>query len=98
VKPDQTIYRPSGRVVTRRIGTDNLLVPVSGGVAKENAVFPVNETGLFVWERLSGGKTVSDTAQQVTEQFAVDLSVALADCNELLLRLIDEKLLEEVPA
>ena len=96
MKTDQTVYRPAGRVVTRRIGADNLLVPVSGGTAHENAVFPVNDTGLFVWEQLSGGKTIADTAREMTEQFAVELSVALADCNELVRTLMDQKLLEVV--
>lgn len=92
---DQT-YRPAGRVVTRRIGADNLLVPVSGGVARENAVFPINDTGLFIWDRLSAGKTVADTAKELAAHFAVERSQALTDCDELLQRLLDEKLLEEV--
>jgi len=54
----QAKYHPVGRVVTRRIGADQLLVPVSGGAARENVIFPVNETGLFVWERLTAGKAV----------------------------------------
>jgi len=95
---DQKTYRPAGHVVTRRIGEDRLLVPVSGIAAGGNAVFPVNDTGLFVWEHLLGGKTIQDTARNITEVFAIDFDIALADCKEIVRRLLDEKLLEEVSA
>lgn len=82
--------------MTRRIGADNLLVPVSGGSAGENAVFPVNDTGLFVWEQVIDGRTPAEAAHGLTERFTVDLPTALEDCKELVLRLLDQKLLEEV--
>lgn len=82
--------------MTRRIGADNLLVPVSGGSAGDNAIFPVNDTGLFVWQQLTAGRTPAETAHRLTERFAVDLPTALTDCRELVLQLIDQKLLEEV--
>lgn len=91
---DQTVYRPTGRVVTRRIGEDNLLVPVSGGAARENAVFPVNDTGLFVWEQLSGGKTVDQTAREMTRTFEVTVDIALDDCMQIAQELLNNKLLE----
>ncbi len=91
-------YRPAGRIVTRRIGEDHLLVPVSGGVAAQNAVFPLNRTGIFVWERLTGGKTMGETAREMAEVFAVGLDAGLADCESMAQRLVDEKLLEAVPA
>lgn len=94
----KTIYRTSGRVVTRRIGSDNLLVPISGGVACENVVFPLNDTGLFVWERLSAGKTLGQAAQDLADRFDVGIDQGLADCEELLERLLAEHLLEEVEA
>lgn len=91
---DQTVYRPAGRVVTRRIGADNLLVPVSGDVARQNAVFPVNDTGLFIWEQLIAGRTLTETAQRLTEQFSVELSTAVEDCKELVQTLVAQSLLE----
>ena len=90
---DRTVYCPTGRVVTRRIGEDHLLVPVSGGVAGENVVFPLNETGLFVWESVSVGKTVGETAQEMTEAFDVSLDMAQQDCAQMVQALLDQKLL-----
>lgn len=92
----QTIYRMQGRVVLRRIGEDRLLVPVSGGIARENCVFPLNETGEFIWERLSHGRSLAETARELAGAFAVSPEAALADCCEYAGELVAQRLLEEV--
>ena len=88
-------YRSTGRVVVRQIGEDRLLVPISGGTAGENAVFPLNKTGLFIWERFGEGKTVQQAAEDVVDCFDVDEQTALADCSGLLEQLLEQKLVEE---
>jgi hypothetical protein len=88
-------YRPTGRIVVRRIGESCLLVPVSGGVAGENAIFPLNETGVFVWERFAEGKTVDETARELAETFDVDADIARADCGEIAQTFVNQKLLEK---
>ena len=86
----------TGKVVLRRIGADRLLVPVSGGVAQENCVFPLNETGVFMWERLSQGLSLDEAARAVAETFAVTLAAAQADCRDYAAELVAQRLLEEV--
>lgn len=88
-------YRMKGRVVLRRIGEDRLLVPVSGGVARENCVFPVNGTGEFIWDRLTKGQTLDETAAAVAAAFAVALEEARTDCREFADRLLAQRLIEE---
>ena len=87
-------FKMQGKVVLRRIGEDRLLVPVSGGVARENCVFPVNETGEFIWKSLAQGETLDATAQALAAEFAVAPDAALADCREFAVRLAAEGLLE----
>ena len=94
MKKNQTVYHPVGRVVTRRIGSDTLLVPVSGSAASENAVFPVNGTGLFAWERLSAGKSIDETACAMSEMFDVEVELARTDCVDLVKNLVDQNLLQ----
>ena len=89
-------FRINGRVVLRRIGEDRLLVPVSGGIARENCVFPLNETGEFIWERLSHGRSLAETARELAGAFAVSPEAALADCCEYAGELVARRLLEEV--
>ena len=94
-EPDQR-FKPTGRIVVRRIGSDNLLVPVTGGVAGENAVFPVNESGLLVWEQLAAGRTVGETVMALTATYEVSAEQAASDCTELACRFVAEGLLVEV--
>ncbi len=91
-----TIYRPKGRVVLRRIGEDRLLVPVSGDVAREPCVFPVNETGEFIWARLREGRTVEETAAALSDAFEVAESEALEDVRDFAQALVAHGLVEEV--
>ena len=92
---EPTIYRMKGRVVLRRIGEDRLLVPVSGDAARENCVFPVNETGEFIWDCLAKGQTLVETAAAVAAAFAVTPETARADCLEFAERLLAQRLIEE---
>lgn len=92
----EQVFRMKGRVVLRHIGTDHLLVPVSGGVAQEHCVFPLNETGVFAWERLSQGLSLGATAQALAGEFEVELDAAQADCREYAAQLVAQRLLEEV--
>lgn len=89
-------YRMKGRVVLRHIGEDRLLVPVSGDVARENCVFPLNTTGEFIWERLLKGQSVEHVAQDLSKAFEVTLDEALADCQAYAGELVSQQLLEGV--
>lgn len=90
-------YRIQGRVVLRRIGEDRLLVPVSGPAARENGVFPLNETGEFMWNCLAQGRTLAETAAAVAAAFAVASEEALSDCRGFAERLRAHGLIEEAP-
>lgn len=79
----------------RRIGEDRLLVPVSGDAARENCVFPLNETGEFIWGCLTTGRTLDETAAAVAAAFAVAPEDALADCREFAEYLMAQRLIEE---
>ncbi len=95
---EQTICRTAGRVVLRRIGRDQLLVPVSGDAARNNRVFPVNRTASFIWEQLASGKTIADTARAMSQTFSVDYDTALVDCRLCAESLVKQQLLEVVPS
>jgi len=87
--------RMKGRVVLRRMGEDCLLVPVSGAAAQENCVFPLNETGVFIWECLSAGQPLETVARELSGAFEVLPDAALADCRAYAEKLLEQQLLEE---
>jgi hypothetical protein len=93
---DLTTYRPAGRLVLRKIGDEHLLVPVSGRLAQETYVFPLNPAGAFIWESLASGCNVVETAGKLTQSFQVDEQQAVGDCAEFVQRLVAEDLLEVV--
>lgn len=90
-----TTYRTCGKVVLRRIGEDRLLVPVSGDAARENCVFPINATGEFIWDCLTQGKTLEETAAAMAAEFAVAAETARTDCRVFADRLLEQRLIEE---
>ncbi len=93
---DRTLrYRPAGRIVLRRIGDDLLLVPVSGTAAHEACVFPLNQTGAFLWEKFSDGCTLEDVVREMVRTFDVPEDDARADGLEFLRTLLEEGMLEE---
>lgn len=85
-------------MVLRRIGKDQLLVPVSGSIARTNAVFPLNVTGAFIWERVSAGQTVEEVAKALAGEFNVSIDQAIQDASSFIDLLLHEKLLEATPA
>lgn len=87
-------YVSGGKVVVRRIGADRLLVPVSGTTTEEHAVYPLNETGLFIWERMIEGRSIDETAVSLASLYRISKEQALADCSDFVEQLIDEGLLK----
>lgn len=89
-------FRAKGRVVVRTIGRDRLLVPVSGSVAHTNRIFPLNETGMVIWEGVSSGASVDEVAALLVSRFEVSFAVAASDVAAYVERLLQEELIEEV--
>lgn len=87
-------FQMAGKVVVRRIGTDILLVPVSGPAAS-GQVFPVNGTAECIWNCLSNGGTPQEAAERLAESFDVGPAEALKDCLECTQAFLDQKLLAE---
>ena len=88
-------YTMAGRVVVRKIGTDILLVPVSGPAAG-GRVFPVNKTAECIWRCLSEGATALEAARELTRKYNVEEQEAFSDCVECAEQLLAENLLAEV--
>ena len=93
---ESATFAMKGKVVLRRIGADCLLVPVSGEAAHANCVFPVNETGEFLWSRLAEGRTLGAAAAGLAAAFEVELDSALADARAFAAELLEMGLLERI--
>jgi hypothetical protein len=93
----QARFRPPGDVVSRVIGGEIIIVPLASGVADlDKELFTLNQTGLAVWTKLDGSRTVDQVAQEVAREFDAPEETVRADVFELISELLECKLLVEV--
>jgi len=74
-----SLYLLKSKYVTKEIGDELVLVPLSGNVSQMNELFTMNETGRFIWENLSKKTTVEDLVEKMTESFDVSEEEAEKD-------------------
>ena len=65
--------------VTREVGHELVLVPLTGNVAQMNELFTMNETGKFIWENIDDEITVDELAEKMVEAFEVSPEIARRD-------------------
>jgi hypothetical protein len=73
-----------GKVVTRRIANETIIVPMRANVADLDSVYTLNEVGSFIWELLDGGRSAQSIAEMVAAEFDVAIEQAVRDVDELL--------------
>lgn len=74
-----SLYLLKSKYVTKEIGDELVLVPLSGNVSQMNELFTMNETGRFIWENLNKNVTVEELVEKVTESFDVSEEEAEKD-------------------
>lgn len=87
----QQLYRIKSKFVTRAVGNELIIVPLSGNVAQMNELFTLNETAKLIWENLDENASLESMQTLLTETFEVDKTTALNDVESFLFRM--EKLL-----
>jgi Coenzyme PQQ synthesis protein D (PqqD) len=70
--------------VTREIGGETLIVPVTGHVMELESIYVLNPVGSRIWELLRSPTTPGQIAAIVAEEFAVSPQDAAADTAEFL--------------
>lgn len=67
------------KYVTKEIGKELVLVPLSGNVSQMTELFTMNETGRFVWNNLTKNIKLEDIVKKMTESFNVSEKEAETD-------------------
>ena len=70
--------------VTRTVGDELVIVPLSGNVAQMNRLFTLNETGKFIWENCEKCTDIKSLVVLLTENFDVQPDAALTDVEAFL--------------
>jgi len=72
-------FSPSKRIVSRRIGSEFVLVPLAGRGADIDSILNLNRVGAFIWEQLDGKTAGATIVDRLVGRFEVDRSRAETD-------------------
>jgi hypothetical protein len=81
--------------VTREIGGETLIVPVTGHVMDLESIYVLNPVGSRIWELLRSPSTAARIADIVADEFAVSAQDATTDTIEFLDSLCARGLIQE---
>jgi hypothetical protein len=83
--PDlNSVYSHSPSIVTRKTGTEYVLVPIANNIADMNSVYTLNDTGAFIWDLIDGKKSMKDLIRAVVAEYETDYDTAAADVNSFI--------------
>ncbi len=80
----KTLYNLKSKFVARAVGSELIIVPLSGNVAQMNELFTLNETAKFIWENLTEKATTEEIEDLMTENFIIDKETARKDIGVFL--------------
>ena len=83
----QSIKNLQSRFVSREVGNELILVPLTNNVAQMNSMFTLNETGKFIWENLITTTSIDELVAIMTCEFDIDPETARIDINTFLKKL-----------
>ena len=75
----QSILLHSPSVVTRKTGSEYVLVPVTNNIADMNSVYTLNETGAFIWDLIDGNRNVEEIIDVLIAEYDTDRETATKD-------------------
>jgi Coenzyme PQQ synthesis protein D (PqqD) len=67
------------RFVTREVGNELILVPLSQNVAQMSELFTMNETARFIWGNSAETNSIDDMVSLMTDNFNIDKETAQKD-------------------
>lgn len=82
-------YRHASTSAWRRVEDDGIVLDL-----ETSAYYSLNEVGSFIWERLGEGKTLDEVVAEVCDAYEVAEPEARKDAEELVAKLVSQKLLE----
>lgn len=90
---NQRIYARAGRVVSRRVAGEIVLVPMTqrtaDAVRRTADLFVLNKTGEHLWELLTTPRSAEDLARNLIETFEVSADEAANDVSNFLASLVE---------
>lgn len=92
----ERIFQKSGRMVSRTVAGEVVLVPLRDSAGDLDSIYTLNETGARIWNLLDGKHSLQVVLQGLLEEFEIETAVAEQDLLELVGDLVRVGALEEV--
>ena len=77
-------YRRNPDFVHRRVGDEEILVPVRRNGADLSSIFLLNEVGAAIWRHLAEPRTSDQLLREILREFDIDSETAAADLASFL--------------
>lgn len=77
----------------RKIADQYMAVPVGTRAKELHGLIGLNETGAFIWERLSRNQTPEEIAKDLCEEYEVEKASAMASVQRFLKKIQTEGIL-----
>lgn len=65
--------------MTKEVGDECIIVPLSDNIADMDSVFTLNDTGTFFWNLIDGKKTIAEIIQAVVAEYDIDENTVQKD-------------------
>lgn len=79
----------------RQVGDHHVVVPVGERTVDFRSILTLNESGAFLWARLTEGATPEELTAALLSEYAVEESVAAADVAAFISALREKGMLDE---
>ena len=81
--------------VLRKIASQYMAVPVGARAKELHGIIGLNETGAFIWERLSKGQPQQEIVKALCEEYEVEEDDAAASVQRFFIKLGSEGMLSD---
>ena len=78
----------------RKVANSFVIVPTGANLVDFSAMITVNDTGAFLWEKLSEDITIEELTDSLCKEYDVDEKTARADVEEFTSVLKEKKVIE----
>lgn len=82
-----TILKKNENIVSRKIHDSYFLIDITDNYSHDKcALYEINETGMFIWDKIDGAHTVSDIAVALQAAIIdeVDIQILIDDVSEFI--------------
>ncbi len=91
------IYIPSEDIVAREIEGEIIIVPLVSGIGDmDDALYTLNKTGKYIWQKLDRKKSLKDIARELTSEFDATAKQVEKDVIGLIKELFKRRMVVEV--